>query len=1856
MSATTDNLNKRTRELEKSEIEKGEEMVRAQQFQNQVQALNDERVKNLALEKQENMAQNQILETMSTAGAMAAGVGSESSGGGMVVSPQTQATLGKYGLVGQPRISKTSHRDVQVKPNNIVINNTTNNTTTNNISGGGPLQGRPVSILPQGPSPEAKSQGRFKAWMENMFAQQKGANEKRAREYEKREWSLTKSINKMIRRMEDATRATAKALDPRGIGQTVGSQIKTLLFLFGIHFLAKNWDKIIDVGAKIFNGVKDFVSWLGIGEEGRKRRANGTDIRGTLIWFLTGDESKARNKKVSLLSILTDIFDSFRDHLKTWFEKQMALRGAAMKAIKFPDLNLDLGGGSRGLPGWFSGLMSGLSSIFSKTFSGVSTYLGDILTALVNPEAGAQRGVAREVKARGLQESTEAMNRDGEANMFKNHGDFNAGDYALEEKGRNGQRKYSLLANALDDSGDLVGTAAASVSQGRDILGTIKDAKEYGRIDTDRLVSGLSRLSDSARKKDGVIVDREFINTLFGPSADDLTAKGEIKPIRAKYIEDNMSARDLALEKQYMVGNRNWFERGLVSVAGNVGRESGKVLGTTVGAVGGLLSGHFLSGTAGGYIGGAAIGEASGRTAVGNTLDWMSGEGKDKKYTLITEDDPRYNTTPAAVIDGRMSGERTLYKITPSAIRWISQNKFKIKDGELNAGDPVLLTNAQDFLVQSGGGTGAINSKWNTQGKNQKFFKGRGQYGSDLNSEAIQKYREIKNLSKYYDEKLDNDKWSRYTEAWSNNTKYVANKAIGFVNSGIDWAANTYMDMTSAKNATFSFDKRPERPVDDGRQFNPGNAITTLHSNASPRPTGYCARAVRKAISAGLGIDTTAVTGSIGSAADYSGELGKLGFAPLNWNRYSPKVGDVLVEPRLPGHPHGHIAMFDGSRWVSDFPQRDMWGGTAYRHYKRGVVFRHLSMGGGEESALSVENNTQQAQDDSFYSYGSYVGGTAQFTASGNIGGVSASFSGSITPPTVSTSKDRGDWFNQHREKWYRFLGSKGYSEADSTRLSTFFAAQDGYESGGPNTKYAWDNHNWGGMKKGGKLLTYSSDEAYMEDKLKMMNEKFKNSLGASNLQEYIQAIHDPRVNNGYAYNVAGGFDAKTGAGWDKQQIAANNYVAGAMSYAQSGLQYSGSDSSLNPLYAQAKDGYDMEYDAPDIPTLGGVLSEDQLKKKQEEMKLREEGAKLWGMAVDSHLTLKDPTGTYVLSAEEFIDDYARGRISRSGTKRMIVKHHEGKMFVESIGKETKRKYLGGKDDKTLTKEYRVMSDEEQEGFRQGVTRIEEGKARYEDWYKDYFSKLTGEQKRAMAAAIGASNYAGGVDASLLKAIYENVLAGTFDGQRHQGSEEFMASVLYGPSYYNSSDAKKKSLRSNVGLVNQYMNENRSRKTGNAANSKVSQIMKLQQDIANIEEQKLALDTRYNKMIRDIGSSMTHEQYLAIADQYTKEYEDLLEHQNAIQKDIDKIVEQAKKNEKAYLEKAAQQARLIKASKENLQSEFAKLLDSNASFIDAINDMVNKYGEGVLEKLYGVKGLTKRDFEIEDFEKAMEEAKKSDEKLKEQYGDNIPLVIVKETDRVLESAWRMKAVSESDKGKEQGIGDRGAGKVISSSLPTMDWKGNNIGANKQQDFLIVPSFTVGSGEVSNLDGKYVKSPYSPSYSSGSKSGKFWKDGTEMTISESKRWNSQKGKVQHGTTWAEWNEIISKAEGGWIPGGPVNTPYHYSEGGEVTVHAGEYVVPKYMTQMPEVRRDVDKWERYRISTVAGQKVGSSKMKEPENYSEQMLTRQIQTNDLLELLIRSNAEGLSEVAQVTAKTIPSTSQPKGPTKPVNKFSYR
>ena len=129
-----------------------------------------------------------------------------------------------------------------------------------------------------------------------------------------------------------------------------------------------------------------------------------------------------------------------------------------------------------------------------------------------------------------------------------------------------------------------------------------------------------------------------------------------------------------------------------------------------------------------------------------------------------------------------------------------------------------------------------------------------------------------------------------------------------------------------------------------GNNNNPGTynittAVSYLEAHAYPsynNNCGHCARAVREALEAG-GLSTT---GHPTDACDYDSFLPLIGFHLVSKNNYSPEKGDIIVLEAVEGHSHGHIAMYSGNKWISDFVQNDMWGGPAYRNKAEYSLFR----------------------------------------------------------------------------------------------------------------------------------------------------------------------------------------------------------------------------------------------------------------------------------------------------------------------------------------------------------------------------------------------------------------------------------------------------------------------------------------------------------------------------------------------------------------------------------------------------------------------------------------------------------------------------------------------------------------------------------------------------------------------------------------------------------------------------------------------------------------------------------------------------------------------------------------------------
>ena len=111
-------------------------------------------------------------------------------------------------------------------------------------------------------------------------------------------------------------------------------------------------------------------------------------------------------------------------------------------------------------------------------------------------------------------------------------------------------------------------------------------------------------------------------------------------------------------------------------------------------------------------------------------------------------------------------------------------------------------------------------------------------------------------------------------------------------------------------------------------EYNNERAVEYLTSHASNHSTNSCALYVRRAIGAG-GCPTFLQPPS---ACDYDKFLPDLGFEEVDPEDYEPQAGDIVVFSAIKRHKHGHICMYNGCQWVSDFKQKSMYSASAYRH------------------------------------------------------------------------------------------------------------------------------------------------------------------------------------------------------------------------------------------------------------------------------------------------------------------------------------------------------------------------------------------------------------------------------------------------------------------------------------------------------------------------------------------------------------------------------------------------------------------------------------------------------------------------------------------------------------------------------------------------------------------------------------------------------------------------------------------------------------------------------------------------------------------------------------------------------------
>jgi len=73
----------------------------------------------------------------------------------------------------------------------------------------------------------------------------------------------------------------------------------------------------------------------------------------------------------------------------------------------------------------------------------------------------------------------------------------------------------------------------------------------------------------------------------------------------------------------------------------------------------------------------------------------------------------------------------------------------------------------------------------------------------------------------------------------------------------------------------------------------------------------------------------------------YNKILPQMGFEEISTKNYKPHKGDISVVPSNSKHPFGHIAVYNGKQWVSDFEQRgEILPSKAYRANGKYQIFR----------------------------------------------------------------------------------------------------------------------------------------------------------------------------------------------------------------------------------------------------------------------------------------------------------------------------------------------------------------------------------------------------------------------------------------------------------------------------------------------------------------------------------------------------------------------------------------------------------------------------------------------------------------------------------------------------------------------------------------------------------------------------------------------------------------------------------------------------------------------------------------------------------------------------------------------------
>ena len=890
-------IDARTRAVEKMKAEQGKELEVYNAAENQLLAIRNEQKQNIAAARLEAAAAQQQNATIAQAAEL---VGSSS--GATVQAPvnaATQEVLGKYGMSG-PTVTKSastqkSANTQQITKQNIVINNynTTNNSTVNNtttnVPNTGPVQGRPVVV-------NRDDTGRFKVWVNNVLARQNEQAAIRDKEYQRRDSALTRSANKMTRKLEAISSTISRSLDPRRVNNNMQSQLKTLFRLMGLGIIVANWPKLLNGIKNIENIISKGLTYLGFNnhQDGQE-----TGLLKDLKYIFLG-KNRADNFKGGFIDLLKEFFtgdggvlDTLKKKISLWME----YTGKTISAIRPPET-------------------SALHPIDSM--KNIALYLGQVISAIFQGPGGALKTAAKVARQEGVDimtnESDLIHKKKGNA---EGGGSISYGDAISVSSndaniGSNG--KYKVQKEDINQKGDLVNNMGASLRQSAYIGQNILDGRgtgvgnEKAGINVSGILEGLDRLNKTAAKNKTAVVDPRFLLALeklgvkFGNRLEN--KKKDFGYVAVKKTDDE-KAQEFAQNK------------GIVNTVQAI---TGAATGITAGAL------TMTTGPAGGL---AAIvgGEAANELAT----QWAQKLASEEyTYKLRPYDSSNPNKFLAFTDPNSNETKRyeSYYVLTKEDMDFIKSELGKLTgrgdDFSYDATDVATTKAMADYII-----------KMNPNRTLDESYVSSMQKLAEVEGE----YEEYKAAQQAIDDQsMMNGLLSRTGEVASNIKGQVKEEWVPVDSEDILDKKN--YEGTPQTTELASTTPTTSTKVTEQSTWDVDKAIQTVQRNAKDTSSSKCLRYVANAIDSGFNVnwDVGTPLGKVNSSnfasvtdkeAKHSGaQLLGLGFKKID-NNTTWQKGDIHVYQPKNNEKAGHIEIFDGTKWISDFNQKNpgfKWG------------------------------------------------------------------------------------------------------------------------------------------------------------------------------------------------------------------------------------------------------------------------------------------------------------------------------------------------------------------------------------------------------------------------------------------------------------------------------------------------------------------------------------------------------------------------------------------------------------------------------------------------------------------------------------------------------------------------------------------------------------------------------------------------------------------------------------------------------------------------------------------------------------------------------------------------------------------